>query len=120
MTDPPCNEDHHRAIGVRLSRLEEQVRRVHAVTGDLEELAVLSQAIDDMRISTGVDRRATRGNVIGTAIAFMFLDVEELRPQRLRAYGELNDEAATLLEDYVRRLEQIIETLARRLRVGGR
>ncbi len=120
MTDRPGNDDHRRAIGIRLAGLEEQVRRVHAETGDLEELTALRRTIDNMRTSMGVDRRETSGNVVATAVAFMLLDVEELRPQRLSDYGELDHAVAQLLDDYARRLEEIVAALAQRLERGSR
>lgn len=108
-------DTHRRAIAARLSQIETQMIRADWPVEAGDTLELLARTIGEMRVEFGIpsSRQLHRGTA--AALAFMWLEVDELRPARLRAYGELTPEESAHVDVSVTRLTALIAKLGERV-----
>ncbi|HZQ80717.1 MAG TPA: hypothetical protein VFB25_01935 [Gaiellaceae bacterium] len=99
------------SIGVCVSQLEELVdtlRRLGVQSSWLDEIA---SAVCDLEHATDARRPAPPKNAAKAAVSQMRVLEEELRPPRMRAYGDLSEASAQLLDRHIQRLATLTSLL---------
>ena len=107
---------HRRAIAARLSQIEAQLSRSEWPQEANDALELLGLAIRSIRADLGIPSSPHTRHGTAAALAFMWLEVDELRSERLRAYGELTPAATAQLQVNVTRLATLVAELEERVR----
>jgi hypothetical protein len=110
------SEAQRHSIGVCLSQLRELLATVRAHGGAERTLARIEDEIDAMAVATDARRPAAPRNVVSAALAQMLVLAAELRARRLAAYGALEPEAASLLDNHAQQLTDLTNELIEELR----
>jgi hypothetical protein len=107
----PLTDAQRRSIGVVLSQIEELMESARRNGASDEALAHLGRVVEEVRASSRAIRPRRPRNVLNATIAQMRVLAEELRPQRLRGYGPLDEPAAGAVDRSVQRLEAAVVAL---------
>jgi len=99
------------SIGVCASQIEELVAALRRLGVRSTRLEAIEAAVHELETAAGARRPEPPRNAAGAAVTRMRVLVEELRPSRLVAYGELDPAAAGLLDGYVQRLADLTAEL---------
>jgi hypothetical protein len=103
------------SIGVCLSQFAELVQVVRGFGVEAEELDEVDREIESFTRATGARRPPPPRNALNAALAQMLVLEQELRPRRLRNYGEVGPEAERVLDAHVEQLVELTNALIARL-----
>jgi hypothetical protein len=100
------------SIGVAVKQLLELVEAARGLGVDGEALDELEQALERFALAAGAGMPPPPPrNRLNAVLVQMLVLEEELRPRRLAAYGDVDPEAAMLLDEHVQRLVDLTNAL---------
>jgi len=108
-------ESHRRSIGVCVAQLGEALATIRSHVGSAESIARIQAEIASLAAATGAHRPGGPHNPVNAALAQMLVLEEEMRPRRMRAYGDLGEEASRILDEHVQRLVDATRELIREI-----
>jgi hypothetical protein len=113
-------EAQRRSIGVCVAQLSELTQAVRGFGVGSAQLARIEETLASLAEATNARRPERAGNRLDAVLAHMLVLEEELRPQRLRAYGAVDPDGARILDRHVRQLVERTNELIAELRGAGR
>jgi hypothetical protein len=102
---------HRGSIGVALARLAELADSVRAAGVGGGGLEALEQEIEAMARATGARQPAPPQGTLQATLVQMLVLGEELRARRLRAYGQLGEDVARVVDEHAQRLVELTHDL---------
>jgi hypothetical protein len=105
------SEAHQRSIGVTIELFEDLLRSLRRFGFGDESLQTLESALAEMASATGAQKPRPAQSELNATLAQMLVYAMELDPRRLRAYGELPEDAANYLAGQSRRLSDLTTEL---------
>jgi hypothetical protein len=109
MSSTSLTEAHRRAIGSRLAAMSESIREVRTLDFDNPHLQELEDEIERFAVEVNAIRKPPPPNRARAVLAQLLLLSHELRPNTLRAYGELGEAEHVYLERQATRLAELVE-----------
>ena len=113
------SEAQRTSIGSAIALLHDHVRTLRGLKVDGAYLDRIEQELDAMANATAARTPAPPGNALGATLVHMLVLEEDLRPARMRAYGDVTDDAVQILDEHVQRLVDLTRELMTLLEGGS-
>lgn len=104
---PTFSEGQRHSIGVCVSQLEELCEALRRYGIDQAHLDPIEAAIGELETATDARRPAPPKNAVMGALSQMRVLEEEMRPQRMAAYGDVSAVSAEVLDRHVQHLADV-------------
>lgn len=105
------DEAHRRALGGRLKRMRELIGELRVAGLESETLAELERSLETVGAETAALAPAPPRSLVEALLAQLLVLAFEIGPRRLEAYGKLDEEAATRLEERSTEMATLVQRL---------